>query len=306
MRNKITCAAQKLSQLDPSMIEAVVTSDAFSIGRQYAFEHRAQVLEADETSLNSSVIGTHGLYAQSLRLKGGQLFTKCSCPLTEQPFCRHCVSALLAHYYRTHQQEIVTPAPETKNGPKAVIVEPVRESTNGSSPSPTPQGTAPRSSSLDLGLRDVTEFIEWMQPAVAALEDMEDLPRLPERASSQVRRWIEAVQSLEERRRTSEVQTLAQAEDIKSLHAQVGRLTQELDEANRATKDAQAVGEDLRKELDQSKGTLQRLSEVEREHRSLETRLQSLVGEIRNKGAEVERLSSTLKEVSETLKRAGS
>src|SRR6185295_5630509 len=162
MRNKITCAAQKLSQLDPSMIEAVVTADAFSIGRQYAMEHRAQILEVDETSLNSSVIGTHGLYAQSLRLKGGQLFTKCTCPLTEQPFCRHCVSALLALYYRTNQKEIVHPTESAPGSPKTVVVETIRTPETRSAPSSTSRTPQSSSGSLDLGLREVTEFIEWM------------------------------------------------------------------------------------------------------------------------------------------------
>lgn len=306
MRNKITCAAQKLSQLDPSMIEAVVTPEAFSIGRQYAIEHRAQILEVDETSLNSSVIGTHGLYAQSLRLKGGHLFTKCSCPLTEQPFCRHCVSALLAHYYRAHQQEIVPPAAEPKGSPKTVIVESVKEAAAAASSSSTPQPKEPRSPSLDLGLREVTEFVEWMQPAVAAMECTEELPSIPERTSAQVRRWIEAVQSLDERGRGGEALVRAQLEEIKALHAQVGRLTQDLDTATRATKDAQAAGEELRQELDQTKGTVQRLASIELEQQALETRLQALLGELRNKGNEVERLASTLKEVSDALKRAGS
>jgi len=305
MRNKIMCAAQKLSQLDPSMVEAVVTPDAFSIGRQYAMEHRAQILEVDETSLNSSVIGTHGLYAQSLRLKSGQLFTKCTCPLAEQPFCRHCVSALLAHYYRTNKPEIVPPATDPKPPPKTVVVEPAGQPA-GFASSRNFHPPEPGADSLNLGLREVAEFVEWMQPAVSAMEEMDTLPSVPERASNQVRRWIEAVQSLDEQRRKGEDRTLAQADEIKTLQVQVGRLTEELDAATRATKEATAAGDDLRRELDQTKGTVQRLSELEGEQRALETRLQSMLGEMHTKGSEVERLSSMLKDVSEALKRAGS
>lgn len=305
MRNKVSCVAQKLSQLDPPMIQSVVEPDAFSIGRQYAIEHRAQILGADDTSLNSSVIGTHGLYAQSLRLKGGSLVTKCSCPLTEQPFCRHCVAALLAYYYRSHRQDIIDTPPDGKTGPKPVVIEPIDEPEVQADPRPEAAAQAPHQSSLELGLRDVTVFIEWMQPAIAAMERRASLPAMPDRPSGQVRRWIEAVQTLDETRRLSEAQCLAQASDLKAHEAEVGRLTRELETATRTAKEAQAMGEDLRRELDQARGSVSRLSRIEQEHRALEGRMQNLLGELRKKSGETERLAATLKELSESLKALG-
>jgi len=309
MRNKISCVAQKLIQLDPAMIESVVEAEAFSIGRQYAVEHRAQILGADDTSLNSSVIGTHGLYAQNLRLKSGTLITKCSCPLTEQPFCRHCVAALLAYYYRAHRQDIVPPSADAKVAPRPVVVEPVEQQTIDPPPAPS---AAPNSAwsgaqspSLDLGLREVTEFVEWMQPAIVAMEGQDDLPPTPDRCSSQVRRWIEAVRSLDESLRLSESQRLTQGAELKAHEARVGHLTQDLEAATNAAKEAQSTGDDLRRELDQARGTLTRLAGVERDHRALEGKLQSLLGEIRNKGTEMDRFSSTLKQLSEDLKSLG-
>lgn len=310
MRNKISCVAQKLIQLDPAMIQSVVEPEAFSIGRQYAIEHRAQILGADDTSLNSSVIGTHGLYAQNLRLKAGTLITKCSCPLTEQPFCRHCVAALLAYYYRANRQDIVPPSNDAKVAPQPVQVRPVEQPAMDAPPAPSAASRAASSGAppplLDLGLREVTELIEWMQPAVVAMEGQDDLPPTPDRCSSQVRRWIHAVRSLDESLRSSESQRLAQGAELKAHEAQVGRLTQELEAATKAAKEAQSTGEDLRRELDVVRGTLTHLAGVERNHHALEARLQSLLGDIRNKGTEVDRLSSTLKELSEALKSLGS
>jgi hypothetical protein len=310
MRNKVSCVAQKLIQLDPAMIQSVVEPEAFSIGRQYAVEHRAQILGADDTSLNSSVIGTHGLYAQNLRLKAGTLLTKCSCPLTEQPFCRHCVAALLAYYYRAHRQDIVPPPTDAKVAPQPVHIQPIEEPVINAPPAPSAAPSAASrgapSPSLDLGLREVTEFVEWMQPAVVAMEGQDDLPPTPDRCSSQVRRWIQAVRSLDESLRSSESQRLTQGAELKTHEALVGHLTQELEAATKAAKEAQSIGEDLRQELDQVRGTLTRLAGVERDHGALEGKLQNLLGEIRNKGTEMDRLSSTLKGLSEALKSLGS
>jgi hypothetical protein len=305
MRNKISCAADKLSQLDPCMIEAVVAPEAFSIGRQYAIEHRAQIIESDDTSLTSSVIGTHGLYAQSLRLKAGQLFTKCSCPLTEQPFCRHCVSSLLAFFYRTHHQEVVQPPAGAGNSnggaTRPIIVEATAESPGSPAPPPARSPREPNSGSGELGFREVAQFMEWMQPAVAAMENLDPLPPVPDHARNSVLQWIEAVRSLEERQRESEEQARAQFEAVQALQAQIGRLTEELEAANRVAKEAQAAGDDLRRELDQTRGAMQRLAAAEHEQQALQARLDSLLGEIRKKESDLTRLSAELKEFSEWL-----
>ena len=99
MRNRISCSAQELGQLDPDMVQSVVGGQVFKIGDQYFSDQRVSILEADGTQVVAEVNGTYGVYSQTIKLRGGTLSTKCSCPSTEQPFCRHCVAVLLQQFH---------------------------------------------------------------------------------------------------------------------------------------------------------------------------------------------------------------
>jgi hypothetical protein len=68
----------------------------------------------------------------------------------------------------------------------------------------------------ELGFREVAQFMEWMQPAVAAMENLDPLPPGPDQARNSVLHWIEAVRSLEERQRQSEQQARAQVEAVQA------------------------------------------------------------------------------------------
>ena len=98
MRNKIPCSADRLSLLDPPMIQGVVDRNAFHLGNQYLSENRVRIVEADEAQISSAVIGNSGLYEQTIRLKDGHLVSKCSCSLPEEPMCRHCIAVLLEYH----------------------------------------------------------------------------------------------------------------------------------------------------------------------------------------------------------------
>ena len=99
MRNRISCSAQELGQLDPDMVHSVVGGQVFKIGNQYFSDQRVNIVEADGTQVVAEVNGTYGVYSQTIKLRGGTLSTKCSCPSTEQPFCRHCVAVLLQAFH---------------------------------------------------------------------------------------------------------------------------------------------------------------------------------------------------------------
>ena len=99
MRNRISCSAQELGQLDPDMVQSVVGGQVFKIGDQYFSDQRVSILEANGTQVVAEVNGTYGVYSQTIKLRGGTLSTKCSCPSTEQPFCRHCVAVLLQQFH---------------------------------------------------------------------------------------------------------------------------------------------------------------------------------------------------------------
>ena len=105
MRNRIACSAQELFQLDPEMVQSVVGGQVFQIGNEYFSNSRVTILESDATQVVAEVNGTYGVYTQTIKLKGGTLSTKCSCPSTEQPFCRHCVAVLLHQFHLIFTQE---------------------------------------------------------------------------------------------------------------------------------------------------------------------------------------------------------
>src|SRR5512140_6520 len=131
MRNKIPCSAERLSLLDPPMIQAVVDRNAFHIGNQYLSENRVRIVEADDAQISSAVIGNSGLYEQTIRLKEGHLISKCSCALPEEPMCRHCIAVLLEYHRWVQPRQSqkagaakpaqAPPRPEPSAGGKASI-----------------------------------------------------------------------------------------------------------------------------------------------------------------------------------------
>ncbi len=175
MLNKTPCSADKLNLLEPTMIQSVVEASTFKLGSQYLAEDRARIYGADAVSITSVVIGASGLYKQTIRLKDGTLITQCSCGLTEQPLCRHCVAVLLA-YHRWGK-----PQP-----PKASPSKPVTEA---------PAEARERATdAAEINLRDLTAFVEWFQVAVSALERGHPLPESPKLGTTEVQGWIGSMQ----------------------------------------------------------------------------------------------------------------
>src|SRR5215467_4948767 len=150
MRNKIPCSADRLSLLDPPMIQGVVDRNAFHLGSQYLSENRVRIVEADEAQISSAVIGNSGLYEQDIRLKDGHLVSKCSCTLPEEPMCRHCIAVLLEYQRWAQPQPTRKPgfAKESTQAPAAA------SSLNGKT-------SAVQSGSADVTLSDVMVFLEW-------------------------------------------------------------------------------------------------------------------------------------------------
>src|SRR5437868_3860047 len=195
MRNKIPCSAERLSLLDPSMIQAVVDRNAFHIGNQYLSENRVRIVEADDSQISSAVIGNSGLYEQTIRLKDGHLMSKCSCTLPEEPLCRHCIAVLLEYHRWAQPRQTRRPVEprETKSESRATTAPRQTEQTgNGKAPT--------MSSSADVKLIEVMQFVEWLQPAMKAIERGERVPEAPPIAAGEVSAWIHTIRNLEERR----------------------------------------------------------------------------------------------------------
>ena len=284
MRGKITCSAQRLGLLDPTMIKSIVDGAAFHVANQYRTENRVRITEADDRQITSVVIGNSGVYQLSIQLKDGSLSTKCSCPLNEQPLCRHSVAVLL-EYHRWAQGK-AAPRPAKANATPAA---------------PSAPAPALASSALDIKLSEVTIFIEWLQGSVRALEHGRTLPDAPALGGGEVGSWIKAVQTLEDRRRQREEKHAALEDDLHSREGHLGRLTQQLQASMDESKAAQATCDALRQELAKHASTASKLADLVKSLETAQNQVKRIAGEFVNNMSQLDGLSSSLKDTSTTL-----
>jgi len=272
------------------MIKAVADRNAFHIGNQYLSENRVRIIEADDAQISSAVIGNSGLYEQTIRLKDGHLISKCSCALPEEPMCRHCIAVLLEYHRwaqpKNGQQRRVKPsiAPPTQ-------AYPVRAA------APVPGLASP----TDLKLGEVMAFIEWLSPALKALERGQTLPDSP-KLGGDLASSIQAIRNLEERRRESEEVRINLESDMRDREAYAGRLTQQVQASTEEIKAAQASSQLLQQELTACKEILAKVSEVASEVGSYDSQLKFIASEVMSKGSQLDKLAHSFGEISTALK----
>jgi hypothetical protein len=291
MRNKIPCSAERLSLLDPPMIQAVVDRNAFHIGNQYLSQNRVRIVEADDAQISSAVIGNSGLYEQTIRLKEGHLVSKCSCALPEEPMCRHSIAVLL-EYHRWTQPR----SGQQKKAKQSATAQPAQAPLNrDSAPVPGPASTT------DLKLGEVMVFVEWLQSGIKALECGQPLPDSP-KLGGDLAPWIQAIRDLEERRHESEEMRVNLESDMRAREAYVGRLTQQLQASMEEIKAAQTNSQQLQQELTMYKEMLAKVSEVASEVGSYDSQLTSIASEMMSRGPQLNKLAHSFKDVSTALK----
>ncbi|SPP64371.1 hypothetical protein [Nitrospira lenta] len=293
MKNKIPCSADRLGLLDPQMIKAVVEISAFQIGHQYLSENRVRIVEADDAQISSAVIGNSGLYEQTIRLKDGHLISKCSCTLPEEPICRHCIAVLL-EYHRWSQPRQSRKSKDTPRDVKATT-QPEPQSNGNGAP------TMGQSSSADVKLSEVMVFVEWLQPAIKAIEQAQSMPLPPPIAPGEVSNWIQTIRNLEDRRRDSEEVQLKLESDMRDREAYVARLSQQLQASTAEAKTAQATSQALQQELATYKVALSKVAELSGEVSRYDGQLKSMAQDFSSKGNQLDRLAGSCKQVAEAL-----
>lgn len=297
MRNRISCSAQKLSQLEPEMVKSVVGGRVYKLGSQYLSENRVRIKDASESQINAEVDGTYGTYDQAIRLKGGTLSTKCSCPANEQPFCRHCVAVLL-DYYHTH-----APALDKKEEGKAASSEIAtydRQPESMPDTRPDVKSTS-HTPATELKFHEIGIFVEWVQGAVAAVSSEGDCPPIPDIPSGQVKSWIEAIDHLYANYRRSEQERCEAQSEGRTNQNRIVTLTQELDRSTSEAKEFKVKCAELRHELDGCQSVLEEHATVVKERDRYVDQMNGLRGELLRKGAELDTLAASLKQVSAAL-----
>ncbi len=295
MRNKIPCSAERLSLLDPPMIQSVVDRNAFHIGSQYLSENRVRIVEADEAQISSAVIGNSGLYEQTIRLKDGHLVSKCSCSLPEEPMCRHCIAVLL-EYHRWVQPRAAAKKPKTPTTDPLTAPVSMGNGTTAQSTATTGMRTG-----TDLRLSEVMAFIEWLQPAMKAIELGQALPD-SSRLTGEIATWVQTIRVLDSRRQESEAGRQALEAERRDREAYVARMTQQLQASLSEVKTMQAAGLELKQELTAFKDMFTKVSEIASEIGSYDSQIQSISSELLSKGAQLDKLANSFREVASALK----
>lgn len=284
MRNKIPCSAERLSLLDPPMIQAVVDRNAFHLGTQYLSENRVRIVEANEAQISSAVIGNSGLYEQTIRLKDGHLVSKCTCSLPEEPMCRHCIAVLL-EYHRWVQPRVRKPKPAPAVAPDT------------SSASTTVLSNV----SADLKLSEVLAFIEWLQPAMNALENGGPLPDAS-RLTGDLAAWTQIVRNLEDRRRDSEEIQLTLESERRDREAYVERMTHQLQASMAEVKAAQMQLQQLQQEVAEYHDMFTKVAEIASEVGGYDSQIKTIAGELISKGTQLDKLANSFREIATALK----
>ena len=144
-------------------------------------------------------------------------------------------------------------------------------------------------------------FVEWLQPAIKALDRGQALPDSP-KLGGDLSLWIQAIRNLEERRRESEDARINLESDMRDREAYVGRLTQQVQASMEEVKAVQASSQQLQQELTVCKEMLVKVSEIASEVWNYDSQLKSLANEVMSKGSQLDKLAHSFKEVSTALK----
>ena len=291
MRNRISCSAQELGQLDPDMVESVVGGQVFKIGNQYFSDQRVNIVESNGAQVVAEVNGTYGVYAQTIKLRGGTLSTKCSCPSTEQPFCRHCVAVLLQQFHNGSSENESSKAASPPSSPPAP--EPPAEAS--SSPGES-------AATVDLNFREATLFIDWIQQAVGQLGKEASLAATPKSLGGVAREWAGVIDRLNQQFLESEEDRRDAQRNLQSAENMVDSLTKELGTVKGESESAQKTCSDLEKKVKQLEESLSDFSRVSKERDRLVSKVSTMQSELQNKGAELESVSMTLKSLSNAIR----
>jgi len=299
MRNRIPCSALELGQLDPDMVESVVGGQVFKIGNQYFSDQRVSIVEANGIQVVAEVNGTYGVYSQTIKLRGGTLSTKCSCPSTEQPFCRHCVAVLLQQFHdgSSVSESSKPAAPSSASSPPPSPSPPEPESSAKASPA-----FGEPASPVDLNFREATLFIDWIQSAIGLLGKEASLPAVPESLRGVAREWTGVIGRLNQQFLESEEDRTDAQRNLLSAESMVDSLTKELATVKGESESAQQTCSGLEKKVKQLEKSLSDFSQVTKERDRLVSKVSTMQSELQSKGAELESVAMTLKSLSNAIR----
>lgn len=145
-------------------------------------------------------------------------------------------------------------------------------------------------------------FIEWLQPAMAAIEKGQAPPAAPQIGAGEVATWIHTIRHLEERCRDSEAIQVNLEADLRDREAYVGRLTQQLQTSIAEAKTAQTAAQELQREITAHKNLLAKVADLSGEVSCYDGQLTTMAQEFLSKGSQLDKLAGSYRSVAEALK----
>ena len=252
MKNRISCSAQELNQLDPDMLQTVVGGTIFNFGNQYFSDQRVKILEVDRVQVIAEVNGAYGVYSQTIKLRAGTLATKCSCPSTEQPFCRHCVAVLL-HLF--HNGSSVKP------GAKRVERETVPSASEQQVRAAVPYLEESKGA-VDLNFWEAILFIDWVQKTVSLLGKEATMPPVPDSLRGIAREWVGMIERLNSLFLESEEDRCEGQKKLQSAEDMIDLLIKKLDVLKGEIEATQQDNRKLEKKVKELEHSLAEFSKI--------------------------------------------
>ena len=203
--------------------------------------------------------------------------------------CRHSIAVLL-EYHRWVQPQ------QTKKAQAAKVSQP---STADSSANGKP--VASQSSSPDVKLSEVMLFVEWLGPAMKAIEKGTEIPESPSLGAGDVSTWIQAIKGMEDRLRQSEEAHATLESEMKDREAYTARLTHQLQASLQETKAAQEMAQEQQRELTACAGLLTNAAGLAGEVIKFDGQLRAMASEILKKGTELDKMAGSFKGVTDAL-----
>ena len=147
-------------------------------------------------------------------------------------------------------------------------------------------------------------FLEWLHPATKALERQEPLPGPPTLGPGAALTWIQAIKNLEDRRRENEEVMTSLESQLKDRDASLGQLTQQLQTSLRENNAAQAIAQELQREVASYKEVLAKVSELTAEIVRHARQMRAVTGDMLQKGSQLDTLVGSFKDVADALQSA--
>jgi predicted RNase H-like nuclease (RuvC/YqgF family) len=165
----------------------------------------------------------------------------------------------------------------------------------------TPMASA-SSPSGDVKLGELTQFTEWMQRVVQAIQTDRPVPDQPALGAGLVSTWTQVIRQMDERRREGEVVQVDLDREIQSRDAMVARLTQDLDSSVTELKSMQVICKDLQREVELQKAVVSKTADLSRQVEQFENELKAIASLLSEKGFRLAGLSDTCRDVASMLK----